>query len=70
MEVKSLGSADAIEGASINIELLRVRRAIASARTSGEGGIAALAAREEELRHRLDRIIERAMAAGAGDRVP
>jgi len=47
-----------------------VRRAIASARTSGEGGIAALAAREEELRHRLDRIIERAMAAGAGDRVP
>jgi DNA primase len=67
---QGLGSADSIEGASINVELLRVRRAIASARASGQGGVAPLAAREEELRDRLDRIIERAMATQAGDSGP
>jgi DNA primase len=64
---QAVGSPDAIEGASINLELLRVRRAIAAARASGEGGVAPLAAREEELRRSRDRIIERAMASQSSD---
>jgi DNA primase len=63
---QALGSADSIEGASINMELMRVRRAKATARASGQGGVAALAAREKELRRRLDQIIERAMATQSG----
>ena len=64
---QALGSADSIEGASINMELMRVRRDKAAARASGQGGVAQLAAREDELRRRLDRIIERAMATQGGD---
>jgi len=54
------GSPAALEGESLNLELLRIERAIASAR--GRGEVAPLVARREELRHRRDRAIERAMA--------
>jgi DNA primase len=54
------GSAAALEGESLNLELLRIERAIATAR--GRGEVAPLVARREELRHRRDRAIERAMA--------
>ena len=64
---QALGSTDSIEGASINMELMRVRRDKAAARASGQGGVAELAAREDELRRRLDRVIERAMATQGGD---
>jgi DNA primase len=64
---QALGSTDSIEGASINMELMRVRRDKAAARASGQGGVAQLAAREDELRRRLDRVIERAMATQGGD---
>jgi len=64
---QALGSADSIEGAAINMELMRVRRDKAAARASGQGGVAQLAAREDDLRRRLDRIIERAMATQGGD---
>jgi DNA primase len=56
------GSSAALEGESLNLELLRLERAIATARTSGRGDVAPLVARREELRHRRDRAIERAMA--------
>ena len=56
------GSTAALEGESLNLELLRLERAIASARTSGRGDVAPLVARREELRRRRDRAIERAMA--------
>jgi DNA primase len=64
---QALGSADSIEGASVNLELMRVRREKAAARASGQGGVAQLAAREDELRRQLDQIIERAMATQGGD---
>ena len=64
---QALGSTDSIEGASINMELMRVRRDKAAARASGQGGVAEIAAREDELRRRLDRVIERAMATQGGD---
>ena len=66
---QALGSTDSIEGASINMELMRVRRDKAAARASGQGGVAQLAAREDELRRRLDLVIERAMATQGGDGV-
>jgi len=56
------GSTAALEGESLNLELLRLERAIASARSEGRGDVAPLVARREELRHRRDRAIERAMA--------
>jgi DNA primase len=56
------GSTAALEGESLNLELLRLERAIASARNEGRGDVAPLVARREELRHRRDRAIERAMA--------
>jgi hypothetical protein len=54
------GSAAAIEGASLTLELQRLERAITARR--GHGDVAPLSARREELRRRLDRAIERAMA--------
>jgi DNA primase len=56
------GSRAALEGESLNLELLRLERDIASARSSGSGDVAPLVARREELRHRRNRAIERAMA--------
>jgi DNA primase len=58
-------SAATLEGESLNLELLRLERAIASARSAGTGDVAPLVARREELRHRRDRAIERAMAETA-----
>jgi DNA primase len=58
-------SAATLEGESLNLELLRLERAIASARSAGTGDVAPLVARREELRHRRDRAIERAMAESA-----
>jgi DNA primase len=55
------GSAAALEGASLNLELVHLERAIASARSTGDG-VAPLVARRAELRDRRDRAIERAMA--------
>jgi DNA primase len=55
-------SSAALEGESLKLELLRLERAIASARSSGGGDVAPLVARREELHHLLDRAIERAMA--------
>ncbi|MEA2227724.1 MAG: primase [Solirubrobacteraceae bacterium] len=55
------GSPAALEGASLNLELVHVERAIATARSAGEG-IAPLVTRRAELRGRRDRAIERAMA--------
>jgi DNA primase len=60
------GSTAALEGESLNLELLRLERAIASARSEGRGDVAPLVARREELRHRRDRAIERAMAETPG----
>ena len=51
----------ALEGESLNIELLRLERAISSARSAGSGDIAPLVARREELRRQRDRAIERVM---------
>jgi hypothetical protein len=56
------GSRAALEGETLNLELLRLERDIASARSSGRGDVAPLVARREELRHRRNRAIERAMA--------
>jgi DNA primase len=56
------GSRAALEGESLTLELLRLERDIASARSSGSGDVAPLVARREELRHRRNRAIERAMA--------
>jgi DNA primase len=56
------GSRAALEGETLNLELLRLERDIASARSSGSGDVAPLVARREELRHRRNRAIERAMA--------
>ena len=44
----------ALEGESLNLELLRLERAIASARSEGRGDVAPLVARREELRHRRE----------------
>jgi DNA primase len=54
------GSTAALEGASLTIELQRIDRAIAARR--GQGDVAPLSAQRAELRHRLDRAIEQAMA--------
>jgi DNA primase len=54
------GSTAALEGASLTIELQRIDRAIAARR--GQGDVAPLSAQRAELRHRLDRAIEEAMA--------
>jgi DNA primase len=54
------GSTAALEGASLTMELQRIDRAIAARR--GRGDVAPLSARRAELRHRLDRAIEQAMA--------
>ena len=65
---RSRASSAALEGETLNLELLRLERAISSARSAGSGEIATLAARREELRHRRDRAIERAMEdSHAGD---
>jgi DNA primase len=62
---QSSASAATLEGESLNLELLRLERAIATARSAGTGDVAPLVARREELRHRRDRAIERAMAESA-----
>jgi len=54
------GSAAALEGEALNLELLRLERAITAAR--GSGDVAPLSARRAELRRRRDSAIERAMA--------
>jgi DNA primase len=65
---QALGSADSLRGAALALELHRLRRDIAAARASGQGGIAQLRAREDQLRAELDRVIERAMATqSSGD---
>jgi DNA primase len=56
------GSAAALEGEAVNLELLRIERRIAAARSGGGGDIAPLVARREELRRHRDALIERAMA--------
>jgi DNA primase len=54
------GSAAALEGASLTLELQRLERTIMARR--GQGDVAPLSARRAELRRRLDLAIERAMA--------
>jgi len=44
-----------------NLDLLHLERRIAESRTRGSGDVAALMIRREELRHRRDLLIERAM---------
>jgi DNA primase len=56
---RNRGSAAALEGEALNLELLRLERAITAAR--GSGDVAPLSARRAELRRRRDSAIERAM---------
>jgi hypothetical protein len=53
-------SRSALEADALSLDLLRLERRITAAR--GTGDVASLVARREELRHRRDLAIERAMA--------
>ncbi len=59
---QSRGSRAALEGESLNLELVRIDRQIAAARSSGRGDVAPLVAQRKALRDQRNRAIERAMA--------
>ena len=51
----------ALEADALGLDLLRLERRITAARSEGAGDVAGLVARREELRHRRDLLIERAI---------
>ena len=51
----------ALEADALSLDLLRLERRITAARAAGAGDVAGLVARREELRHRRDLLIERAI---------
>ena len=52
----------ALEADALQLDLLRLERRIIAARAEAAGAVAPLVARREELRHRYDAALERAMA--------